>query len=291
MNSLPTFRYFVFAALFVLGFRGTCSADQKYRIQFKFLPESQLRYLSSQTVTQTAATAAGQKADTSKVDQTRVFTVHQVDDDGAADVSMQFESVRMEIQSDQGVPEVFDSKLPPSSVPKKFQHVARKLSGAAPRYTLPATGTPISVEGIEEVPEGGQASFMMPLPDHEVSVGDSWKANMKCTTRIAEGVLREVLLLRTYRLESVEQKVATISFATSLVSPIKSPTVKAQLLQATPLGTITFDLENGTVLKRVLRFDKSVLGALGPNTMLSVVGQIEETLIANESDESTVTSR
>ena len=204
---------------------------------------------------------------------------------------MQFESVRMEIQSDQGVPEVFDSKLPPSSVPKKFQHVARKLSGAAPRYTLPATGTPISVEGIEEVPEGGQASFMMPLPEHEVSVGDSWKVNMKCTTPIAEGVLREVLLLRTYRLESVEEKVATISFATSLVSPIKSPTVKAQLLQATPLGTITFDLESGTVLKRVLRFDKSVLGALGPNTMLSVVGQIEETVIANESDESTVTSR
>ena len=58
MNSLPTFRFIVLAALIVPGFRDACFADQKYRIQFKFLPESQLRYLSSQTVTQTAAVAA-----------------------------------------------------------------------------------------------------------------------------------------------------------------------------------------------------------------------------------------
>jgi len=178
--------------------------------------------------------------------------------------------------------------MPDQLVPQKFRHTADKLKGSAPKYTLQADGTPVSELGLELVPDGGQASFMMPLPKQQLAVGETWKVNMMVKPRIAEGVIREILLLRTYRLESVDDGIATITFATSLSSPVKSPAVKAQLLQATPLGTITFDLNKGVVLKRVLKFDKSVLGALGPNTMLSAVGNIEEHLLTDTEPSVTV---
>ncbi len=288
MNSLPLIRKNVLAATALLCLSQVCAAEQTYLIRFKFQPDEQLRYQSLHCVTQTAAAAAGQKVDTTKVEQTRVFRITKVTEDGAANVSMQFEHVRMELKSGQGELEVFDSKMPDQLVPQKFRHTADKLKGSAPKYTLQADGTPVSELGLELVPDGGQASFMMPLPKQQLAVGETWKVNMMVKPRIAEGVIREILLLRTYRLESVDDGIATITFATSLSSPVKSPAVKAQLLQATPLGTITFDLNKGVVLKRVLKFDKSVLGALGPNTMLSAVGNIEEHLLTDTEPSVTV---
>ena len=279
MNSRYIFQQCLQLSLVVVACSQTCLAEQTYLIRFKFQPNETLRYQSSQTVVQTAAAASGQKIDSTKVDQTRVFTVQELDQEGNALVSMQFEHVRMEMKSDSNDSEVFDSKMPDSQVPNKFRHAANKLKGAAPKYTLNCTGTPVSELGFEAVDEAGQASFMMPLPAQEVKVGDTWKTHIRVTTRIAEGVKREIPLLRTYRLESVQGNIATITFATSCGTEIKSPSVKAQLLQATPLGTVTFDLEKGIVLSRQLKFDKSVLGALGPNTLLSAVGTINEELL------------
>ena len=282
MNSLPFVRQNIFTGMILLCLSQVSIAGQEYLIRFKFQPDQQLRYQSTQTVVQTAAAAAGQKVDTTKVEQTRIFKVNEVGEDGAADVSMQFEHVRMEMKSGEGEPEVFDSRMADHLSPPKYRHTADKLKGSAPEYKLMAKGTPVSDLGLEIVPDGGQASFMMPLPQKPVVVGDTWKVNMIVKPRIAEGVMREIILLRTYRLESVNDNIATITFATSLGSPVKSPAVKAQLLQATPLGKITFDLNQGIVLERELKFDKSVLGALGPNTMLSAVGKIEEHLLTDQ---------
>jgi len=285
------------AALSVLSFVTITGADEPvddsspetYALRFKFEPGQKLRYESVQRLTQQGVVGQGQKLTATKTKQRRVFTVQDVTDDGEAKVSMQFEHVRMEAKVDSLPTEVFDSKMEADKVPKRFQGAARNLMAAAPVYTLKSEGTPVSAEGVEVIPEGGQASFMIPLPEEAIAVGDTWKVNMRASIRIAEGVKREITLLRSFRLKSVKDGIADIGFSTSIMSTgIRSPALKAQLLQATPQGDIKFDVTNGRLLSKEFRIDKMVMGALGANTMLSAKGRTVETLLVEDAK---VTSR
>ncbi len=249
----------------------------KFLLRYQFKPGEQLRYETINHLTQQGVVGQGEKVDTTKIVQNRLFTIGKVDDDTAA-ASMQFEYVRMELKSDDNEPEIFDSTMPLKDVSKKFQGTARQLAGKAPSYILQCAGTPVSDAGIEQIPEGGQASFMIPLPENQIAVGDTWKVNMIVSVRLDEGVKRQIKLLRTYRLENVDDGVATIGFFTSVMSTVKAPALKAQLLQATPQGEIRFDIENGKLLRKEFRFDRMVMGALGPGSVLSAKGATVETL-------------
>ncbi|MEQ9407275.1 MAG: DUF6263 family protein [Fuerstiella sp.] len=256
-------------------------AAQTYQLRFRFHPGDELRYHSVQTIRQHAVAPAGEKTDTSRVEQKRVYRIQDTSADGTATALMQFEHVRMEIRTDDQEPVVFDSTMAPSEVPSVFRGTADQLAGAAPRFTVRETGSLVSAEGIEENPKGGQAGFMMPLPENPVAVGESWKVHMVVGVRHAAGIMRQVTLLRSYKLKSVQDGIAEIEFATSIASQIRSPQARAQLLQATPGGTILFDLEKGQVTKREIRFDNFVLGAMGPNTSLSATGKTVEQLMVD----------
>lgn len=251
---------------------------EQFLLRYQFTPGEQLRYESVSHLTQQGVVGEGAKVDTTKIVQKRLFTIGEVDENGQADASMQFEHVRMEIQSDDKEPEIFDSTMPIEQVAKKFQGTARTLAGKAPSYILHAEGTPVSDDGVEEIADGGQASFMVPLPQNEVAVDETWKVNMIVHVRLDEGVKRKITLLRTYRLKAVEDDIATITFSTSVMSSVKTPALKAQLLQATPNGEMKFDIAKGRLLRKEFHFDRMVLGALGPSTMLSAKGSTVETL-------------
>jgi hypothetical protein len=264
---------------------------EKYLLRFTFTEGEKLRYETEQRVTQKAVAAAGAKVDLSTVKQTRLFRVGDVSEQGEAQVSMQFEHVRMELRSDDQPTEVFDTSMKESEVPTKFRAAARKLMRPAPTFTLRTEGTPVSDEGVEQIPEGGQAGFMMPLPREPIAIGQTWKVNIQPEVRIAEGVMRKIVLLRTYRLKEINDDVATITFATSIASKVRSPAIKAQLLQATPQGTVLFNIKLGRVLERELTFDRSVMGAVGPNTILSAKGRTTETLLPDGEKQAAVSAR
>lgn len=259
------------------------AASEKYLLRYRFAAGEELRYASSQTLTQQQVAPAGQKLDVSKVEQDRVFHVTKVLDNGDVMVSMQFEHVRMELKTNDQDPVVFDSTMPDADVPPQFRGAADQLKGAAATFRLRPEGTPVSDDGVEES-QGSQASFMMPLPQEPIAVGDSWKVRIPVKVRLAAGVLREVRLLRTYKLVSVEDETAMIRFFTSIESAVRSPQEKGQLLQATPNGSVEFDITGGRVVKRELRFDKAVLGALGTNTILSSKGLTVERLVLDDGD-------
>ncbi len=261
---------------------GSVSDSGTFLLRFKFNPNEKLRYQTSQHVTQQVVSPAGQKVDESSVEQKRLFRIESVDEAGVADASMQFEHVRMETQTDENERIIFDSSMSPSAVPPKYRSVAKGLKKAAPKFHLSPTGTPLSKDGVEEVSAVANACFMMPLPKAEIKVGEFWSSKIPVDVRLAPGVMRKINLQRSYKLKAVEDGIAEIVFYTSLENQIKTPQVKALLFQATPNGTIKFDVQNGRVLRRELRFDNYVLGALGPNTMLTAKGKTVEQLIVDE---------
>ncbi|MEZ6126592.1 MAG: hypothetical protein R3C49_26005 [Planctomycetaceae bacterium] len=257
----------------------TPSTGVKYHLRYQFHPNEKLRYQLDQQMIQKATADFGEKKDRSVIQQRRVYSISDVTDDGTATASMQFESVRMELQTDDQDPEIFHSGMKAEDVPKRFYHTARSLKSEAPTYTLPPSGIPVDSEGFLQASESNQAGFMFPLPVDDVGIGESWTARMNVRVRIAEGTFRQVVLLRSHRLVKVENDVATISFSTSIVSSVKTPAERVQLLQATPQGEITFDISRGRLLSKEFRYDSTVPGAFGSNTMLTVVGKSIEKLI------------
>lgn len=290
-----------------------------WTLRYQFQQGQKLRYQMEQKMALEANLGErGQSIDRSALRQRRLFTVTSVNEDSSAAFTMQFENVWMQKQSDDYPAVEFDSSMKPGEVPLVYQQVAHQLKGNAPQYLLTsrglskqsgntsakvkrasgensssasaseplveseATANAIELASSNTAVQKEQAdpgSFLAALPEHEVRVGDTWKEQITVTARLQEDVNVEVPILRTFRLDSVEDGIATISFQCSVQSRIRSPIVKGQLIQATPRGTIRIDTNRGLMLWRENIYNTSVFGALGQNTILTCVGRSTEELI------------
>ena len=254
-------------------------AEDTYQLRYKFQPNQTLKYETKQTIIQTGVAPFGQQVETNKIEQRRVYTITNVADAENATASMQFEYVRMERDMGKNPPIVFDTKMKLDDVPKFFRHAAKSLKKKAPTYELKAKGINTNEDQVEQTPTGGQATFVVPMPEAAKSIGESWTTFVEVKVRLAEQMFRTVKLRKTFRLKSVDNGIAEISMSTSTVGAVKDTRVRVQLLQATPSGTIWFDVDRGLVTKKEIRFSNTVLNAMGPKTMVSAKGRTIERLL------------
>ena len=289
-----------------------------WTLRYKFVPEQKLRYRNTESVTLDAMLGEIRKVDVTAIEQRRIFTVATVDDAGAARLTMQYEFVGMRVQTNDFEPVIFDTTMPQDKIPPAFRNTARQLKGSAPRFWISSLGSALqesdSAEGYAparkavaqagnvivgdkssspptdnvqqavatSTPKSSEASdavtFLMPLPVIAVAVGDTWREMIPVSVRVTEQISRQINILRTFRLESVENGLATISFRSSVEAAVKSPTIRAQLIKATPKGTLKLDIERGVMVKREIRYDETVLNALGPNSVVLCHGNSTEEL-------------
>lgn len=255
------------------------TAEKAYELRYKFVPNQTLRYETTQTVIQTGVASFGEKVETDKAEQRRVYTITDVANGDSATASMQFEFVRMERDTANSDPIVFDTTMKQEDIPQFFRGAAKGLKAKAPTYELLSIGIEVNDEKVEQTPAGGQASFVFPLPAEPKAIGSAWTTFVEVRVRLAEQMFRTVRIRKTFRLTAVEDGIAEISMSTSTVGSVTDPRVKVQLLQATPSGTIWFDINRGLVTKKEFRFNNTVLNALGPKTLVSSKGRIVERLL------------
>jgi len=260
------------------------TSTEKYTLRYHFREGDVIRYETTRVGELRIAVGEHSKSDISRVRQIRRFDVTNVDDSGAADLMMRFEHVEMSLQTNDGEPIVFRSDMSPEEVPRRFARMASKLTEAAPHFTVLPTGAPLSKERelVRPKEEQNETRLMLPLPAEPVAVGQTWKYYNTVTVRIAEDVNRGIRLLTSCRLKSVEDGVAEITFRTSSVSHVKSPSVKALLIEAFPKGHVMFDIDTGRIVRRVVRNDNSVYGAHGAGSLLTTSAQAVETLLPTE---------
>jgi hypothetical protein len=292
------------------------AALPKWVLQYKFQPELKLHYRTTEKKTLQGEIDGNRKVDVSELRMGRVFTVQSVDTDGTAQIAMQFDEVWMSRKVNDDPAVEFDARMKPSEIPNEFRNVAHSLKGGATRYAITSRGLPadrlMEPPAVDNSPPAGKTvdqavlvepdstegrvttiaatatpgsrkqdqttSFLMPLPEHPVAVGDRWKETIPVTIRVTAEFNREVNILRTYRLESVENGIANISFWSSIASPVKGPTMMSQLIQATPRGTMMFDIERGAMTRREMRYDQSVPGVFGSGSLLTSIGTTVEEL-------------
>ncbi len=263
-------------------------AEPTYLLRYQFQPGQKLRYQTLQVATMDAAREDQRKSDRSEVEQRRLFTIEKIDDSGVAHIAMQFEFVRMQLQANGGQPVVFRSDMKAEEIPKMFQMTADRLRGSAARYQVLSTGLPnpapevIVRTGGSSADKNDAGSFLMPLAEQPVAVGDTWTDSQFVSVRVTEKIDRKIEILRSFRLESVTDDIATIKFFTSIVSPVHTPAIRAQLIQSTPKGTLMFDIKRGMMLEKQLKFDQTVINGAGENTVVSSYGSYTETLLEDQ---------
>lgn len=269
-------------------------ADQaapKILLRYKFVPGQEIRYEVATGMEFT--TQVGSVADTAwnKSDARRHYRVSSADSQaGTASLELTIDRVRMSAQSSStSAVEDFDSE-DAAKQPLKYKHILDRIG--KPQATLDVTITGQSVKVIpnadapvtanKPVAVGGDAapeSYLATLPEQPVGLGEEWKERFETTALNAQRLTLHITMLRVYKLASVKDGKATIEFRTTILTPVHDPSISAQLIQRETSGAFVFDIEQGIIIARQAKADRTVVDAFGPKSSLRCVGKYQERLI------------
>ena len=279
--------------LCVVAFATMTKADDtaKYDLKFQFKQGEKLHYFVRHTMTMYTKFSRGETTDKNEVNEKKHFRIVKVLPDGTAELQTVFDHVRMSATFGENEPVLFDSKWQDKEVPVQFRTVKDNIQKPQAIFTIAPTGelkklTQVDPSAAAPESEDGTVdqnqNILFPLPANPISVGDSWKETLVVKVMVNKEIQRDVKLLRTYKLDAVKDDMASISFATSILSPVSNPQIRGQLIQRTPSGTIQFDIAKGQMASRVAKTDQSVVNALGEQTVLRAASERVENRVKPE---------
>jgi hypothetical protein len=207
----------------------------------------------------------------------RHFHVASVGADGSAVVELFIDNVELSYSFNNGTPVVFNAKTK-GSQPPGFQGVQNCL-GPRGRIHFSNQGVVLPLQGAILDPSGDPSeSFLDLLPTRPVHIGDEWSDDFKVKLAVDRNLTQKVTLRRRYTLQSVKGNIATIGLRIVEITPVQDPQLRAQLVQRTPEGTITFDIERGVTTSRELTCSRTETGFMSGEGMIAATTHIKETL-------------
>jgi hypothetical protein len=69
---------------------------------------------------------------------------------------------------------------------------------------------------------------------------------------------------------------------TQLLTPVRNPKVRSQLIQRLTNGTVKFDIDAGRVISRQTDWDETVIGFEGPDSLMKYLARFTEELLPYE---------
>ncbi|MBA3314573.1 MAG: hypothetical protein M3552_22000 [Planctomycetota bacterium] len=273
--------------------------DQGVLLQYKFREGETVRYRIEQDATFVASKGpTREKQDTlSRTDQQ--FKVVAVDADGTATLRMIIAAARMEYGFDDAPPTVYDSSqkdIPAAAFAGVRKAIGRELAELKlhPGGTVDSVRPLLPSEELDAIPgklglEGeGPSNLFVAFPERRIKAGETWSDTFSTRVVISGKLTQEVKILRQYRLESVQNGVATIAVKTAPLTVLGDPSLLVQVIQRTTSGTIRFDMQAGRALARKVEFDNMEIGWAGDDSSYRAVSTWTETLLT---EPTTVSSR
>src|SRR5690606_25463729 len=98
---------------------------------------------------------------------------------------------------------------------------------------------------------------------------------------ISGKLTQEVKILRQYRLEAIEDGVATIHVKTAPLTILSDPTLLVQIIQRTTAGTIHFNVKTGRAIDRKVEFDNVEIGWAGDDSSYRAISTWSEKLVSD----------
>lgn len=243
----------------------------KYKLEYKFQAEAVVRYHSQQNANIFAQHTENTDISSNKTETKKHYRVLEVRPDGAGEVELVIDWVRMRQKFDNDSEVEFDSAKPEAKTMKKFYSVLQTIGKPQAQVVCAPSGKVLEIsvkqaDGTRKKIEGKELAFLTILPETELAVGETWSEDFESLVTVEDNLKQTIKLKRVYKLEKVEGELAYITFKTAVLTPVKDPKVRVQLIQVETRGKLTFDMARGLVSHRVVDIDGTVIAPFGENT-------------------------
>jgi len=229
-------------------------------------------------LTETTMNGVTQTVETS-TDSNRTWKVVVVDDEGTAVLEQVVDEVTMTSRSsDHGELRWSSSGL--ADPPPGYEGVRQSLGVPLVRLQVAADGRILERRELLPCPTAATGDLVIvPLPEEPVAVGHEWTVPDEVVVEVPNGPRRAVRTRLRYRLEKLEDGIATIAVDTTVLTPVDDPRLEARLLERIWDGTVRFDVEAGRIVGRRTTIDRRVVGFGGPQSSLRYKASLEERLL------------
>ena len=272
-------------------------SNATYRLAYQFQKGAVVRYETVQNVKFVSQFKGNQETATNKTETQKVYRVLGVNADGSAELELVIEWVRMKADfGGGGLPVEFDSKAPGANTQAKFADVYKNIGKPQANLLCAPTGKVIKVKEMSLVTPAAAGSqsikltdmtgrddfnFLTVFPEEPIKVGKTWIEKSEIKVTVEDKLKETIQLQRKYTLDSVQGNVATVSFKTSVLTPVKNPTIAIQLIQRETSGKLEFDMTRGAMITRNVDSNKSVINPAGNNTAMHSTSYLLERMVTS----------
>jgi hypothetical protein len=231
--------------------------------------------VAHRALTETTMNGVTQTVET-MTDSTRSWTVVAVAESGEATIEQSVDDVTMTSRSsDRG--EVRWSSGDAADPPPGYEGVRQSLRVPLVRIRVSPDGRILERRELRPCPAAATGDLVVvPLPEEAVPVGHEWTIPDEVVVEVPGGARKAVRTRLRYRLENVENGLATIAVDTTVLTPVDDPRLEARLLERIWNGEIRFDVETGRIVSRRTAIDRRVVGFGGPQSSVRYKASLEE---------------
>lgn len=269
----------VFLVLALLIPAAVGSAREAFLLRYRFeAGDAIASRVAHRALTETTMNGVTQSVET-RTDSTKTWSVVAVDDNGRATLEQSVDDVTMTSRaSDRG--EVRWSSEDEAAPPPGYEGVRQSLGVPLVRMLVSSDGRILERRELRPCPATATGDLVVvPLPAEAVPEGHEWVVRDEVVVEVPNGPRKAVRTRLRYRLEKVENGLATIAVDTTVLTPVDDPRIEARLLERIWGGTIRFDIESGRITNRSTAIDRRVVGFGGPQSSVHYKASLEEQLL------------
>lgn len=231
--------------------------------------------VAHRALTETTMNGVTQSVETS-TDSNRTWKVVAVDDTAGATLEQVVDDVTMTSRSsDQG--EIRWSSTGLTEPPPGYEGVRQSLGVPLVRLRVAADGRILERRELRPCPAAATGDLVIvPFPEEPIPVGHEWTVPDELVVEVPGGPRKAVRTRLRYRLEQLDDGIATIAVDTTVLTPVDDPRLEARLLERIWAGTVRFDVEAGRIVGRRTTIDRRVVGFGGPQSSVRYKASLEE---------------
>lgn len=284
-HAMPRLLLCISLALGGLGIQATAASEEgesgaagPWTLRYQFEDGETLRMeVRHRAVSDTTIAGTTQSVETA-TDSTKVWRVSSAPEGGMV-LEHSVDDVRMHSRTSDRGSVTWDSR-DPQPPPPGYEHMPASLGVPLSRITIDEAGHVLGRRNLRPVPESSSGDLVVvPLPSEPATIGTEWEVPDEVVVEVPGGPRKLVRTRLRYRLEAVDDGIATIRVDTTVLTPVDDPQLQARLLERIWDGEILFDIERGRVLRRATEMDRRVIGFSGPQSSLRYRAEMEERLL------------
>lgn len=263
---------------------------QQYELKYKMTKGEKIRWTVEHVVATRVQMAGEAEESSSRSETKKLWTVNNVDNLGNMTFVHSIESINMWQKVGEEKPVTFDSTKD-KEAPEEYEIVAGQVGKPLAMFSIDSKGKILDRKSSLKENSFGVGKVTLPLPAKPISIGQQWHALSQLQATDENGTQKKLKARILYELMEVRGQNASIKFKTEVLTPITSEKVRSTIMQQMTEGYVIFNMELGRPIKKQVEWDEKAQGFEGPDSLLTYVGRMTETIILEDTKKTSATTQ